>query len=124
MNSIMEKIKDFTGYILKALYGFSTSKLFETFRNKKKGLYNRCIKNAFASCGKDCSFGKFTKLSGAKYAHLGDKVSMGQGVVIEIYDRYKEQRFNPNLTNGNNSSFGDLGHITFINHLFLIYFLL
>lgn len=113
----MKIFKDFIDYILKSLYGFSSSKIVETFRNKKKGLYNRYIKNAFASCGKDCCFGKFTKLYGAKYAHLGENVSIGKGVVLEIYDKYMNQRFTPKLTIGNNSSLGDLGHITCINHI-------
>ena len=48
---------------------------------------------------------------------MGDNIYMGNGIVIEIYDSYINQKFNPKLTIGDNSSFGDLWHITCINNI-------
>lgn len=113
----MKRIKYVIDKILQLFYRINQSKLSTFHRGKKKALYNRYIKNAFASCGSECSFGKFTKLYGAKYAYLGNNIYMRNGVVIEIFDSYINQKFNPKLTIGDNSSFGDLGHITCINNI-------
>lgn len=101
--------------MFKLLYTLFPYKILECIKGKKQGFYNHWIKYGFNTCGSKCRFGYFRKLVGMKYMNIGENVSMGEDVVIECYDTYEGVKFTPRFEIGNNSSFGDNGHISCIN---------
>lgn len=84
---------------------------------KKISFYSLWIRHEFGGCGKDCTFNSFALLVNPKYAFIGNNVTMGREIVLEIYDNYRGASFNPHFEIGNDSSFGDNGHISCINQV-------
>lgn len=80
-------------------------------------IYSEWIKYEFHSCGKHCFFGKFTTLYGGKYIDIADHVTMGRGLVIEVYDEYMDQHFTPSVKIGNFVNIGDHSHLSCINNI-------
>ena len=78
-------------------------------------MYSEWIKYEFHSCGKQCFFGKFTVLYGGKRIDIADHVTMGRGLVIEVYDEYIDQHFTPSVKIGNYVNIGDHSHLSCIN---------
>lgn len=81
----------------------------------KDVFYSRWIKHEFNSCGENCLFEGFSSLKGAKHINIGANMYCGKDVVWEVYDAYRQQKFTPHVRIGDNSSFGDNGHLTCIN---------
>lgn len=81
----------------------------------KDVFYSRWILHEFKSCGEDCLFQGFSLLKGAKHISIGSNLYCGRDVVWEVYDAYGQQKFSPQVRIGDNSSFGDNGHLTCIN---------
>lgn len=92
-------------------------KIVNVFTSAKNKLYSHWVKHEFSRCGKNCHFGGFSLLLGAKNIKLGSGLYIGKQVVWELYNEYNGQHFTPQLELGDNSSFGDGGHITCINHV-------
>lgn len=83
-----------------------------------KGIaYSRWIANEFAYCGENTAFGGNNNFIGAKYASIGNSCSIGKGVVLEIYDNYRGQKFHPEFSMGSNSNIGEYGHVSCINKI-------
>lgn len=101
--------------MFKILYTLFSYKQLQWLKSKKIRFYNHWIKYGFNTCGDKCGFGYFRMLTGMQYMNIGENVSMGQNVVIECYDIYEGVKFKPRFEIGNNSSFGDNGHISCIN---------
>ena len=78
-------------------------------------IYSEWIKDEFHSCGKQCFFGKFTVLYGGKRIDIADNVTMGRGLVLEVYDEYMDQHFTPSVKIGNYVNIGDHSHLSCIN---------
>ena len=92
-------------------------KYIEYAKSVRTVIYSSWISREFHRCGKNCVFGGFSQLIGAKHIHLGCNLYVGRNVVWEVYDYFNGQRFSPSLSIGNGSSFGDDGHITCINRV-------
>lgn len=93
---------------------------YNTFRfwdQKKMSFYSLWISHEFGCCGKECSFKGFALLVNPHYAYIGNNVVMGGEIVLEIYDNYQGVSFSPKFEIGNDSSFGDNGHISCINQV-------
>ena len=80
-------------------------------------MYSCWISKEFCSVGVHFSCGSFRNLIGGKYCQIGDRVKIGTNVVLEVYDKYKEQKFLPSFRIGNGSNVGDDSHITCINRI-------
>lgn len=113
---MVERICGIIGYILSFIYPWRLHCLFTKLR---KRIYSGWVKRMFNYCGRDCKFGCFTMLVGAKYINIGDNMTIGEGVVIEVYDKYPitGQHFSPSVIWGNNCSFGDMSHLTCVNRI-------
>lgn len=85
----------------------------------KSVIYAKILARKFKSIGEKCRIGGFSYLENPKYADIGNHVIIGKAVVLEINDKWEDQTFSPSLHIGNNSSFGDNGHITCINHIYI-----
>ena len=114
----MNKYSKFIITILAKLFHFIVNGSVVYRLNRiRTAFYSEWVRHEFADCGLGCSFGGFTTLRGAKHIHLGARLYIGQDIVWELYDEYKNMKFTPLLTFGDGSSFGDCGHITCINRV-------
>lgn len=103
--------------LIRCIHRIYKYKTFLFLKNKCNGLYARWISLEFASCGSGYAFNSFLKLSHPECIYIGNNVYIGYHVVLEVYPQYREQKFNPQLHFGNNSSLGDHSHITCINKI-------
>ena len=94
---------------------FITMRVLNFLRRPAQAFYTSWIANEFNKCGDDCHIGGFSQLIGAKHISLGNRIYIGKEIVWEVYDHFLDQEFQPSLTFGNDSSFGDGGHISCIN---------
>lgn len=78
-------------------------------------IYSEWVKYEFHSCGTGCFFGKFIKLRGAKYVDIANRVTLGQGLVLEAFDKYRDECFKPTIKIGNDVNIGDFSHLSCIN---------
>lgn len=78
-------------------------------------IYSEWIKYEFHSCGKGCFFGGFILLNGGKYIDIASNITMGRGLVLEVYDKHQDQCFTPHVVIGNYVNIGDHSHISCIN---------
>lgn len=46
---------------------------------------------------------------------MAGHVTMGRGLVIEVYDKYQEQRFTPSVVIGDYVNIGDYSHLSCVN---------
>lgn len=101
-------------YFFSLLYPLS---LHSMCKRINRLIYSIWIRRYFKKCGINCSFGHFTMLHGANHISIGDNISIGSGVAIEVYDSYMNtgQHFNPEVIWGDNCSLGDGSHLTCIN---------
>ncbi len=93
------------------------SRFTERLRHLREEFYSAWVSCEFASCGRTSRFGGFSRLKGGKYIQLGNGLYVGCDIVWELFDRYRDQTFTPSLSIGDNSSFGDGGHISCINRI-------
>ena len=110
MRSLASALGTLTNVFINRRTTDALSKLIRVF-------YTSWVRREFAFCGRDCTFGGFAVLCGAKYIHLGSNLYIGKDVVWEVYDEFRGQTFMPLLSFGDDSSFGDGGHITCINRV-------
>lgn len=89
----------------------------EVHASLKRRFYSNWIRHEFLSCGDNCTFYGFSFLHGTKYCSIGNRVKMGEGVVLEVFDKYMDQHFSPRLSIGDDSNIGDNGHISCINEV-------
>lgn len=82
-------------------------------------VYSEWVKYEFHSCGVGCFFGKFIVLHGGKYVDIADHVTMGRGLVLEVFDQYQNQHFTPAVKIGNYVNIGDYSHLTCINGIII-----
>lgn len=82
-----------------------------------KVFYFEWISAEFKSCGTHNYLEGFSKLSGGKYISIGSNMYIGERVVWEVYKTQDSPYVIPSLSFGDNSSFGDEGHITCINKI-------
>ena len=78
-------------------------------------IYSEWVKYEFHSVGKNSFFCKFIKLEGGKYIDIADNVYMGEGLVLEAFDKYQDQCFTPKIQIGNYVNIGDYSHLSCIN---------
>jgi acetyltransferase-like isoleucine patch superfamily enzyme len=58
-------------------------------------------------------------LRGGKYVQIGNNIIIGTGGTITAWDRYKNDKFIPKITIGNNCSIGNFCHISAINEIII-----
>jgi acetyltransferase-like isoleucine patch superfamily enzyme len=104
-----------TNMIFKLLHAVFPLKLVERFQLVFKVAYSMWVKYEFHTCGRRCFFGTFLQLHGGKHIDIADNVTMGRHLVIEVYDKYRDQQFTPSVKIGNYVNIGDYSHLSCIN---------
>ena len=101
--------------IFKLLHAICPPKIASLPGRIMRRIYSEWIKYEFHSCGNGCFFGRFIQLHGGEFINIANHVTMGRGLVVEVYDKYQEQQFTPNISIGNNVNIGDYSHLSCIN---------
>jgi acetyltransferase-like isoleucine patch superfamily enzyme len=113
----MRAIKFITFIIARFTHVFVNLRVVNALRLPLRYFYYYWVSAEFRECGKECFFEGFSLLRGGKHITLGSGLYIGKDVVWEVYDQFNGQHFTPSLSFGDNSSFGDSGHITCINKI-------
>lgn len=80
--------------------------------------YTGYISHEFKSFGKNSWIRpSFSCLKGAKYITIGEGCAIEKNVQLTAWDKFLDQKFNPEIIFGNNCSIGEDGHITAINSI-------
>lgn len=85
------------------------------FKLKKRSLRTKYIRPEFKNVGIGSIFGSFNELVGAKYITIGNHTSFRDGLFLTAWDDIKT----PEITIGDNCSFGAYNHITSINKIII-----
>lgn len=101
------------------LHLFIGYKTVQKIQGLRKRIYSAWISLEFGECGSNCKFSGFSWLHEPKLMRFGNNVTIGKNVVIELYKQYRTQKFDPVFKVGDNSSFGDDGHITCVNKIII-----
>lgn len=110
MKNIIATLGDVTHWVINL-------RIVQDLQMSKKVFYSAWVQREFQQCGRDCEFGGFSILRGAKHIRLGSNLYIGKDVVWEVFDEFHDQAFTPSLSFGDGSSFGDGGHISCINRV-------
>ena len=96
--------------------------LFAYLGKKACGLGNRldtlCVAPRFRQFGKGSLLNRRARLlAGEKYIRIGERVTIGNQIQLTAWDRYLDQRFQPEIVIGDGCSIGDGAHITAIDRI-------
>ena len=81
--------------------------------------YNHLLKKRFLFIGSNVYLGRFSELIGAKYIHIADGVSIGDGTSLCAWSSYFSQKFLPQIILDKNVVIGQYAHITAINKIYI-----
>ena len=107
----------YIGYLFSFLFSYRT---YEKLRLIKRKLFSSWLSAEFKQMGYPVNwYPPVRLLRGEKYISIGNGVSIGKNVTLTAWDSYQDQRFNPEIKIGDNSSIGDDSHITAINRILI-----
>lgn len=112
-------IKKLTALIIYTIHPLFSYRLRNKILEFRIYMSTQWARYEFSTCGNDCRIGRFRLLRGAKYMSLQNHVSIGCNVVLEAWDKFQNQQFNPFLSIGYGSSVGDDSHISCINRIII-----
>lgn len=105
----------YIGYLFSFIFSY---RIYEKLRLIKRKLFSAWISTEFKQMGYPINWCPPVRLlRGGKYISIGNRVSIGKNVTLTAWDSYQDQRFNPEIKIGDNSSIGDDSHITAINRI-------
>lgn len=94
-------------------------KLLEFGRRFYDRLYSFFIKKGLSCFSKSCIISSDATIKGGKYVKIGDYTVFARHSVITAWDRYLNQRFDPQISIGTNCSFGEFCHISAISEVII-----
>lgn len=105
--------------IIKTLsYVFPYKFISRTNRSLSCIVYTNWIKREFKFFGNKSYINPcFSYLLGAQYITIGERCNIGRSVQLTAWDKFKGQKFTPEIIIGNNCSIGEDSHITAINSI-------
>lgn len=102
-------------YFARFAHLFINLRMLDALKAPFKVFYYEWVSAEFKSCGTHNYLEGFSRLLGGKYISIGSGMYVGKRVVWEVYKVEGFPDGTPSLSFGDNSSFGDEGHITCIN---------
>ena len=113
---IKKQIKRLMIGICKIVYLYIPIRRLNRFlKDKRSTLYAYWVRNSFKCCPPSVRFAKIGMLHDPEYISIGDKCSFQDYLYLTAWKEYQGEHFTPELTIGNNGSFGAFNHITCIN---------
>ena len=95
-------------------YVFSYNNLLY-LKRKQQSIKSYWLSSLFKSCPSSVRFAKIGMLHDPEYISIGEKCSFQDYLYLTAWKEYQCEHFTPELTIGNNGSFGAFNHITCIN---------
>lgn len=89
------------------------------FRRKKTNIYSALIKHEFKKAGVANIFEGFGDLVGGKYIKIGSYCTFQNHLYLTVWNRFGKDNFHPELSIGDNVSFGAFNHITCVNKIII-----
>ena len=111
-----KKIEDSLNYIFKAFHKLMPCGLVNSFKRLGSVFYTLWIRNILANAS-DAHFQRPTYIIGFKNINIGERTYFGSFLELCAWESYREQKFSPSITIGNNCSFGRYNHISAINYI-------
>lgn len=102
--------------IMKIIYVIVPFSLCKLWKRLSKRIYTAYIKNEFKYAG-DVSINHGLDLLGGKYITIGNKTGLGKNGVLQAWDSYRGEKFNPSIKIGNNCWIGDYFNISAMNSI-------
>lgn len=96
---------------------FSDTIVIRKWKNFKKRLYCKSIFRQFHFVGNNSYVDFGLQGCGWKYIDIGVNTNISNDVVLECWDRFNEQHFNPSMSLGQNCHIGSYTHITAIDNV-------
>lgn len=90
-------------------------RIFKAFREFRIEFKSGWLSKKLRRCGTALRIEPPFKIIGHKYISIGDDFTSGNGLRIEAYDAYLNERFNPEIIIGNNVAMNMDCHIACIN---------
>ena len=92
-------------------------KIISYLRTMRKYIYGSRIKRKLYSHGK--IFGAFPpmQLKGGKYIRVGEHFSAASGMILQCWDQYGDNNYDPEMCIGDNAEFGRNNYIGCINKI-------
>lgn len=119
MNLFAKIFKKIIYFLCRASAIVVSYKRIEQFSLFKKILYTYWISGEFKSFGDKSIITYSFVLQGGKYITIGNNVILGSKGVLTAWDRYKGEKFHPEISIGDNTSIGEDFHITAINKVII-----
>ena len=101
---------------MKAIHIISPYSLMTTIGRIHTSIYTAWIRNEFKSSGNISIKGNLNLLGG-KYIVIGNKTGFGRQGVLQAWDNYKGEKFNPSITIGDDCWIGDYFNISAIKSI-------
>lgn len=116
MKSIIKKIFLFIVKVLVIILN-PFSPIFEFINILNDFFYSEWKKRKFNSCGKNSFIGRNLDLLGGKRIIVGENTRINKNSCITAWEKYYSQKFEPEITIGDNCGIGEGAHITAINNV-------
>jgi len=114
MLTILKNFIAFIVWILSKIYPYSLSQRLHGIQDV---FYTKWIKNFIGHVGKQTIFTKKFYIVGGDAIAIGNRNSFAEGCMLSAWKEYKGYQYNPQITIGNNCSFGKMNHITCCNKI-------
>ena len=113
MNNILNRLVDVLSRIVYICLPIRRLNIF--LKDKRSTLYAYWVRNSFKSCPTSVRFGKIGYLHDMENISIGENCGFADFIFLTAWKEYQGEHFTPELTIGNNGSFGAFNHITCSN---------
>lgn len=110
-------IKNILYYVVYAFHLIFDYKMIRRLLHYIDLLYSFWIRLEFKGKATSAFFCQFITLRGCQYITIGSNVVFGKNTVLTAWDCYQGLDYTPDITIGENCSFGEYNHITAINRI-------
>ena len=111
---IRKVIKRLLSILLKPVYNVKCLNSINSF-------HTYLVWSAYAAklkrIGENSRVGKFFSIHGENYIEIGENFRAGCGLILEAWDEYEGEQFQPHLHIGNDVVFTDYDHVSCVDHV-------
>lgn len=101
-------------WIVGKIYPYRLSQRIHSLRDV---LYTLWIRNFIGQVGTRTTFIKKFTIVGGGFVSIGERNYFAEGCMVSAWKDYNGYKYNPQITIGNNCSFGKMNHITCCNKI-------
>lgn len=101
-------------WIVSKIYPYRLRQRIHSLRDV---LYTLWIRNFIGQVGTRTAFAKKFTVVGGDFIAIGERNYFAEGCMVSAWEDYNGYKYNPQITIGNNCSFGKMNHITCCNKI-------